>query len=546
MSINAEDETNYKNMNRGRLLMRRVSGWQLILFSAGILLGSTIARAQARGHWSLANGDPSHDKWQITETKISSTTVRSSFKLLWKIKLGNEASQSLSYGEPLFIPSVISSRGFKDVVLWSDANSLYAVDYGLGTILWKKTFKVNAIRPTGTCRRSNLPIALEFQHVAHSGVNLPPGTKTASPLLSPPSSAQRWIGAPTKGGGFALKGVYILTPDGYLHEQVLTTGQDYAPAVKFISAPVGNLLGMNVNDKILYTESRRGCGAISSNVWSIDLNTPEHPIQNYPLNKVSLTDSIGPAIGSDGTVYISTGEGLSGLAAEVHAHSVVALTANGLKVSDWYSPLGNAGEGMLRASPIVIDYKNKDLLVASGGDGSIVLLDSRSLGGEDHHTPLAQTNKIVNAAKGERVQGFASWRSQDGGLWVLASILGPIERNPKFNFANGNTPHGSIVAFRVEEMNGKPVLTPEWVSRDLMSPAPPAIANGIVFALAKGDASNHAILYALDAITGKELYSSGDAINAYTQSSGVSIGDGHVFLTTHDNTLYSFGIPMEH
>jgi hypothetical protein len=26
----------------------------------------------------------------------------------------------------------------------------------------------------------------------------------------------------------------------------------------------------------------------------------------------------------------------------------------------------------------------------------------------------------------------------------------------------------------------------------------------------------------------------------------MSVGDGHVFFTTHDNTLYSFGIPLEH
>ncbi|MGC2257533.1 MAG: hypothetical protein WA594_04465, partial [Candidatus Sulfotelmatobacter sp.] len=81
---------------------------------------------------------------------------------------------------------------------------------------------------------------------------------------------------------------------------------------------------------------------------------------------------------------------------------------------------------------------------------------------------------------------------------------------------------------------------------DLKNPAPPAIANGVVFALDGGGGSSHATLYALDAATGKELYSSGDAIGTYTHLAGMSIGDGHVFFTTHDNTLYSFGIPLEH
>ncbi len=129
---------------------------------------------------------------------------------------------------------------------------------------------------------------------------------------------------------------------------------------------------------------------------------------------------------------------------------------------------------------------------------------------------------------------------------MLASISGPVERDVKFANTNGPAPHGSIVAFKVEEKDGHTVLTPGWISRDLINPAPPAIANGVVFALAGGDASTHATLYALDAATGKQLYSSGDAIETYTHLAGMSVGDGHVFFTTHDNTLYSFGIPMEH
>jgi outer membrane protein assembly factor BamB len=89
-------------------------------------------------------------------------------------------------------------------------------------------------------------------------------------------------------------------------------------------------------------------------------------------------------------------------------------------------------------------------------------------------------------------------------------------------------------------------LTPAWVSQDLMNPAPPAVANGVVFALDGGNGRHHATLYALDAATGKQLFSSGDTVHTYTHLSGMSIGDGHVFFTTHDNTLYSFGIPLEH
>ena len=85
------------------------------------------------------------------------------------------------------------------------------------------------------------------------------------------------------------------------------------------------------------------------------------------------------------------------------------------------------------------------------------------------------------------------------------------------------------------------MLTPAWVSRNLVIPAPPVVANGVVFALSSGEyvrqanenqgglfspdsapKSTHAILYALDAATGKELYSSGDAITSFTHFAGMA------------------------
>jgi outer membrane protein assembly factor BamB len=140
--------------------------------------------------------------------------------------------------------------------------------------------------------------------------------------------------------------------------------------------------------------------------------------------------------------------------------------------------------------------------------------------------------------------------------------------HPKFKFpvTNGETPNGAIVAFKVTEQNGKPVLTPAWASRDLIAPAPPVIANGVVFALSSGEyvrqanenqgglfnsqqraeRSTNAILYALDAETGKELWSSGDKITSFTHFASLAVANGRVYFTTYDNTLYSFGFPMEH
>ena len=63
---------------------------------------------------------------------------------------------------------------------------------------------------------------------------------------------------------------------------------------------------------------------------------------------------------------------------------------------------------------------------------------------------------------------------------------------------------------------------------------------------ARAQCSTHATLYALDAETGKELYSSGDSITSFTHFGALSVASGRVFLTTYDNTVYCFGIYMEH
>jgi hypothetical protein len=517
---------------------------QITLCCAAVFLFSGIASAQGtpRGFWSVADGDAAHNNWQKAETEITTDTVAKDFKLLWKIKLGNGAAKTASFSEPLLVPGMITGRGFKDFAFWGDANTLYAVDSELGTLVWQKDFKIES----PACGGVNIQVATEAPQVIHFGARRPAGSRPAAPPPpeTPVPAAQRRIGAAAGGGYFGLKGVYALTSDGYLHEQIMATGLDYAPPVKFFPAQEGISSGLNMNDKIVYAAASSGCKSNANALWAIDLNTPDYGVSSYKAEKISLAGSTGPAIGPDGTAYIVTGSGTADEAAGVYPNSVVALTANGLKVKDWYTP--SAGGKALNASPVAFPYKDKQLIVAPGQDGSLVLLDSASLGGADHHTPLAQTGKISKTAKHGEWESLSTWQDKAGVTWVLASVSGPVESAGKFAGANGPAPHGSIVAFKVEEKDGHTVLTPGWISRDLMNPAPPAIANGVVFALDGGNASTHATLYALDAATGKQLFSSGDAIDTYSHLAGMSLGDGHVFFTTHDNTLYSFGIPLEH
>jgi len=135
--------------------------------------------------------------------------------------------------------------------------------------------------------------------------------------------------------------------------------------------------------------------------------------------------------------------------------------------------------------------------------------------------------------------------------------------------ANGPDPHGSVMAFRVviDPEAKQPTLKPAWISRDLDVPEPVAIAGGVVFALSTGENTqqttgsplifqkhkllsdkerienvHRAVLYALDAKTGKTLYDSGSDIESWTHFSGVAIADGRVYVVDHDSNLYCFGL----
>jgi hypothetical protein len=496
------------------------------------------AYGQAPGNWPLPHNDAEHSGWQKAETKLSRETVAGQFKFLWKIKLENKVKGPVSFSEPLLAPRLINAEGFKDLVIWGGRDTVYAVDSELGTMVWQKHFDAPAMH--GPCGANPLPILVEPPHIINFGVRRTPG---APPPPQPPPLAPgaRRVGSSAGGGGFGFRGIYILTGDGYLHEQILSTGADFAPAVKFLPVRPGLSNGLNIEGSVLYTATTHGCGDAPNALWAIDMAAPDYPVTSYSTKDVSLQASMGPTL-SAGAAYLVTGSGSA--TDQVYPNSVVALSGKELKVKDWYTPAGDAGS-LQNLTPVAFTFKQQQLLAAPGKDGSIVLLDSKSLGGSDHHTPLFQTPSF-SVAKAAGWGGITHWQEANGTSWILASYSAALSTEAKFETNNGAATRGSIVAFKLGEQDGKTVLIPAWSSPDLVNPAPPVFANGVVIALSEGDRKTNARLYVLDATTGKQLYASGSEITSFAQMSGVSVGDAHAFFTTHDGTLYCFGIGMEH
>ena len=72
-----------------------------------------------------------------------------------------------------------------------------------------------------------------------------------------------------------------------------------------------------------------------------------------------------------------------------------------LKLADYYTPANRAwitkkDLDMGATSPVVFKFKDRELVAGAGKEGVIYLLDAKSLGGEDHRTPLFRSPLYTN------------------------------------------------------------------------------------------------------------------------------------------------------
>jgi hypothetical protein len=345
-------------------------------------------------------------------------------------------------------------------------------------------------------------------------------------------------------GGGPTDNVYVVASDGFARTINPHNGSDRVPPVPFLPANA-KPSGLILVDDVLYTSTSNDCGAAPNGVWAIDLASETKKVLSWKTNGGSVAGTSGPTFGTDGTLYVAVGDGATG--PSTYSNSIVALEPKTLKLKDSFTQPG----ADFNTSPVVFRYKNKDLMVVSGNDGCLYLLDATSL----KAPPLFVTPKYTNAGASG---GLATWEDQ-GTRWILAPTVGAAQAGVKFA-SNGVVTNGSVVAYKLADQNGTLTLEPGWASRDLSSPLGPAVVNGVVFAVSSGEhraaganvttaqraqRSTPAVIYALDGLTGKELWSSGKTITSFARS-GLSAGAGQVYLVTFDNTVYAFGIPMEH
>ena len=491
--------------------------------------------------WPTDGGGPQRTNWQMDETILNRQNV-GNLKILWKLKLDNAPRQMHSLLPALIAGQVPTASGPKQIVIEAGvSDNLYAIDADTGEILWKKHF--------------------DYPPPARNGGPqdpLCPGGQTATPIIGPPQAS-----------GARL--VYALAGNGALHALDLATGNEASPPVPF-GYPNGKAYALNLWNNVIFTTTSQGCAGNPNQMWAMNLNDPEKKVMAFNPGSGGLWGRSGAAIDSNGVAWAPTGDGTYDLATRRYGNGLIGARVEGneLKLKDWYIPSNWAWlfkkDLDMQVTPAIFKYKGRELMVTGSKECRLYLLDPRSAGGEDHQTPVYRTplicNEEVNFASTGIWGSMTTFEDSKGTRWILAPFWGPPHSEFKAPVSYGPVKNGAVVAFKLEGKGGKLQLTPAWISRDMNHAEPPVIANGVVFAYGSGEnttqaypdrgladlsplriaASTHATLYALDADTGKELYSSGDQITSFAHFGGLSVANGRVYLGTFDSVLYCFGL----
>lgn len=554
--------------------------------------------------WPSTAGNPQRDGWQQAENVLSKESIADKkVQLVYKFQFeGNEVKGLDDLSQPIILSNIIGYRGFKQLIFVGGAsNKVYAIDADTSEEFFRIPFDLMgssvAPAPTALCSggmTANLAMS------GSSGGGRGFGGAGRAPARGPARGAGEGAGrgaargrgaAPARGGGNPFGGrgpavFWAVSSDGYLRTLRQQDGNaTWIAPTRFVPAN-SDVTGLNVDNDVIYAATANNCGGNANGLYAALYTPPELPqlpgqplvapakfdVVSFMTNGSGFSGTGGTAIAPDGsTLYGQVAEGKGTVAGTYH-DTVLAMDPKKLEVKDYFTPSGSLppvkkGIASPGVTPAVFSWNDTTVVVAGGRDGRVYLLDASSLGGANHRTPLYASDPIVKPDThygGDGIWGtFATWEDAANGntRWVYAAIRG--QTTMQFPVSDGSASNGAIVAFKVVDQGGKPTLSPQWISQDMISPAGPVTANGLVFALstgmtprvAKDDGTPYtvaeeekmakpAVLYILDATTGKELMSSGNAATSFS-TSGIAVAGGRVFFTTHDNTLYAYGIPLE-
>jgi PQQ-like domain len=517
--------------------------WSLILLIS--ISAVFVASLPLAADWPTFGHDPQRSGWAPEEDTFSPGNV-AGLELKWKTKVKNEPKSLTALTAPVVASKVATPTGVKTLVyVGGSDNHVFALDAADGKVIWNRTFDAHVLPKD------------EGMWLCPNGIN-------ATPTIDRSTNT-----------------IYAIAVDGRLYGMDLGTGEVTFGPVEFVPSFSKNW-SLNQWGSEIFTTLSQGCAGAPSGIYSMDVGNSMQPVHHdlFVARKfgAGIWGRGGAVVGRNGRVYASTGDGSLIPSRQEYGSAVIGVTAEKLEVADYFTPpdyrdVNVFDLDLASASPVWFSFGKRNLLAAGGKEGTIYLLDADSLGGPKHESAL-YTARLTNdqrSFEGEGIWGaLSAWRDSKGQTWVYAPTWGPVSKDlPKFPATDGDVVHGSVMAFKVisNQAANRPALEPAWISRDLDVPEPVAIANGVVFVVATGEnptqtegskiitkngrlltdaeraANTHnAVLYALDAATGKVLFDSGSSFTTWVHFSGLAVAGGRVYAVDHDSQLYCFGL----
>lgn len=524
----------------------------------------------AADEWLTWGYDQERTGWNRAEAALTPKNV-GKLKQIWSTQLSVPADKYVlsTMTSPIVAAGVATPAGPKDMVFILGANDvLFALDANDGKLVWQKSFP-----------NSQAPKKLKEW--------LCPGTTNDTPTID-------------KARGL----VFFITSDGKLRGLNLADGAERLTPVS-MTAPFARAWSLNLIDNVLYSTSGRACGEITdkssieyaaamsglrragsgplldaSAVNAADVSDLAHPVVTHFFTagaRPAAPWGRGGAVRGPGGVILETSDGRYDPAAGDFSESILKVAPKAARLMDSYTPtnwMDNLMHDMSgSASPVVFNFAGKTLVAASQKEAVLRIMDANNLGGQNHMTPLWQSPKLGNDEKtgtdpSRGVWGAIATYESNGRRYLYLPLYGhPSKDSPVFPATNGPREDGSIMAFEVKNDGGKISAVPVWTSTNMVMPDPPVVANGVVYALSTGgqamqngakpgdprmpyDVSavlrstpvSNMVLYAYDAESGKQLWSSGKILTDWVHFSEPVVARGKIFVATHDAHVVAFGL----
>jgi outer membrane protein assembly factor BamB len=518
-----------------------------------------IQPAPAVPDWLTYGYDQQRTGWNRSESALSKKTV-GKLRPLWNTQIAATPPALVlsTLTAPIVAAGVSTPDGTKDLVFSiSSEDKLTALDADTGKIVWQKAFP-NTLKPPH-------PMVISCSN-----------TEQATPTID-------------KAKGI----IYFTTSDGKLRGARLGDGSEAIRPTDMVQ-PFSRNWSLNLVDDVVYTTTARGCGGSPAQpiefgtVAAMDVSDPAHPsLSRFYTGKgrpAGPWGATGAALGPQG-LYVTTADGPNNPGSGVYGDMVLAIRPHAWGLNDSFVPTHwkyvNARDlDFGSGGPLLFTFGKRNIVATASKESVIYLLDADNLGGDDHMTALYQSPRLGNDTQDFQAQGvwgsLATALNDKGERWLYVPMWGPpAKQGPKFPLINGDAISGSIMALKVADEGGKPVLQPGWISRDLNIASPPVVAGGVVYALQTAESAvqvpkgmfgpggtripgwtpekgaNDRImvphgtmtLFAFDADTGKELWSSKKVMDGNTvHFTQPVVALGKLFTVDHAGHVWAFGL----